>query len=96
MTQSGRLLNTPINTPAPGPAGALDARLSPNGALVAYWFVTTTSDPSCPYCVNIANQALLSYPDRFTRHDEIGTPNTGGWPSWVTNDTITIAVRLKR
>jgi hypothetical protein len=90
MSQSGRLLNTPINTPAPGPAGALDARLSPNGALVAYWFATTTSDPSCPYCVNIANRALLSYPDRFTNYDEIGTPNTGGWPSWVTNDTITI------
>jgi hypothetical protein len=90
MTQSGRLLNAPINTPAPGPAGALDARLSPNGGLVAYWFVTTVSDPYCPYCVNVSNRALLSYPDRFTNYDEIGTPNTGGWPSWVTNDTITI------
>jgi hypothetical protein len=90
MTQSGRLLNPPINTPAPGPAGALDARIAPNGALVAYWFVTTVSDPYCPYCVNVSNRALLSYPDRFTNYDEVGTPNTGGWPSWVTNDTITI------
>ena len=90
MTQSGQLLNTPINTPAPGPSGAIDARLSPNGSLVAYWFVTTVSDPICPYCVNAANQALFSYPDRFTNYNEIGTPNTGGWPSWVTNDTITI------
>jgi hypothetical protein len=90
MTQSGRLLNTPINTPAPGPAGALDARISPDGRLVAYWFVTTVSDPYCPYCVNVSNRALLSYSDRFTNYDEVGTPNTGGWPSWVTNDTITI------
>ena len=90
MTQSGRLLNTPINTPAPGPAGALDARISPDGRLVAYWFVTTVSDPYCPYCVNVSNQALLSYSDRFTNYNEVGTPNTGGWPSWVTNDTITI------
>jgi hypothetical protein len=90
MTQSGQLLNAPINTPAPGPAGALDARLSPNGGLVAYWFVTTVSDPYCAYCVNVSNRALFSHPDRFTNYDEIGTPNTGGWPSWVTNDTITI------
>jgi hypothetical protein len=90
MSQSGALLNAPINTPAPGPAGALDARLSPNGSLVAYWFVTPVSDPFCPYCVNVSNRALFSYPDRFTNYDAIGTPNTGGWPSWVTNDTITI------
>jgi hypothetical protein len=90
MTQSGGLLNAPMNTPAPGPTGALDARLSPNGSLVAYWFVTTVSDPYCPYCVNVSNRALFSHPDRFTNYDEIGTPNTGGWPSWVTNDTITI------
>ena len=90
MTQSGRLLGAPANTPAPGPAGALDARISPNGSLVAYWFVTTVSDPYCPYCVNVSNRALLSYPDRFTNYDEIGTPNTGGWPSWIGSDTITI------
>jgi hypothetical protein len=90
MTQSGQLLNAPVNTPAPGPTGALDARLSPNGSLVAYWFVTTVSDPFCPYCVNVSNRALFSYPDRFTNYDAIGTPNTGGWPSWVTNDTIVI------
>ena len=36
MTQSGRLLNTPINTPAPGPAGALDGEdLAGTGRLVA-------------------------------------------------------------
>jgi hypothetical protein len=89
MTQSGALLNAPVNTPAPG-TGAIDARISPNGGLVAYWFVTTVSDPYCAYCVNVAERALFSYPDRFTNYDEIGTPNTGGWPSWVTNDTITV------
>ena len=39
MHQNGGLLNPPINTPAPG-TGAIDARVSPDGQLVAYWFVT--------------------------------------------------------
>src|SRR5947207_15955286 len=39
MSQNGGLLNPPINTPAPG-TGAIDARGSPNGPLVAYWVVT--------------------------------------------------------
>src|SRR5215831_12823931 len=43
MTQSGGLLNPAFNTPAPGPAGALDAKISPNGQLVAYWFVTAVN-----------------------------------------------------
>jgi hypothetical protein len=89
MTQSGALLNAPINTPAPG-TGAIDGKVSPDGALVAYWFVTTVSDPLCPFCVNISNRVLLSYSDRFTGADEVGTPNTGGWPSWLSNDTITL------
>jgi hypothetical protein len=89
MTQSGALLNAPINTPAPG-TGAIDAKLSPDGALVAYWFVTTVNDPICAFCVQAANQALLSHSDRFTGASEVGTPNTGGWPSWVTNSTITL------
>ena len=32
MTQSGRLLNPPINTPAPG-TGAIDGKVSPDGAV---------------------------------------------------------------
>jgi hypothetical protein len=39
-------------------------------------------------CVSATSQVLLSYPDRFTRYDEIGTPNTGALPSWVSNDTL--------
>jgi hypothetical protein len=89
MTQSGRLLNAPINTPAPG-TGALDAKVSPNGALVAYWFATLVNDPICVFCVHVSNRALLSYSDRFTGYQEVGTPNTGGWPSWVGNDTIAL------
>src|ERR1700749_4332131 len=49
MSESGDLLNTPINTPAPG-TGAIDARVSPNGQLVAYWFVTEVSTVTCLYC----------------------------------------------
>ena len=79
MSQSGRLLNAPINTPAPG-TGAMDAKVSPNGALVAYWFETLVNDQLCAFCVGIANRALLSHSDRFTHHEAIGTPNTGGWP----------------
>lgn len=89
MTQSGGLLNAPIDTPAPG-TGAIDAKVSPDGSLVAYWFVTTVSDPLCPFCVNVANQVLLSHSDRFTNAGEVGTPNTGGWPSWLNNSTITL------
>jgi hypothetical protein len=89
MTQNGGLLNAPINTPAPG-TGAIDGKVSPNGALVAYWFVTTVNDPLCPFCVNVSNRALLSHSDRFTNYNEVGTPNTGGWPSWIGDDTIVI------
>jgi hypothetical protein len=89
MTQSGGLLNAPINTPAPG-TGAIDAKVSPDGTLVAYWFVTTVSDPICSFCVNVANRVLLTHSDRFTNADEVGTPNTGGWPSWLNNSTITL------
>src|SRR4051812_32736474 len=89
MTQSGILPNPPINTPAPG-TGAIDAKVSPDGTLVAYWFVTTVFDPTCTFCVDTANRVLLSHSDRFTNADEVGTPNTGGWPSWLSNDTITL------
>ena len=49
MHQNGGLLNAPINTPAPG-TGAIDARASPDGSLVAYWFVTEMSTGTCLYC----------------------------------------------
>ena len=87
MTQSGKLLNAPVNTPAPG-TGAIDARISPNGQLVAYWFVTTVSDPVCSFCVNVANQALISRADRFTHPDDVGNPNFGGWPSWISSSEL--------
>ena len=89
MSQSGRLLNPPINTPAPG-TGAMHPKVSPNGALVAYWFETLVNSPLCVFCVSLSNQALLPYSDRFTHHEAIGTPNTGGWPSWLGNDTIVL------
>jgi hypothetical protein len=89
MSQSGMLLNAPVDTPAPG-SGAIDAKVSPNGSLVAYWFVTAVRDPTCTFCVDTYSQALLSHADRFTGPDDVGTPNTGGWPSWASNDTILI------
>ncbi len=89
MTQAGALLNPPINTPAPG-TGAIDAKVSPDGTLVAYWFVTTVNDPLCPFCVNVSNRVLLTHSDRFTNADEVGTPNGGGWPSWINNNTIVL------
>ena len=91
MTQSGVLLNPPINTPAPG-TGAIDARVSPNGQLVAYWFVTTVSDPICTFCVGLSSRALISHADRFTGPDEAGlTPNTGILPTWVSNDALLLS-----
>ena len=47
MTQSGGLLNAPINTPAPG-TGAMHAKVSPSGALVSYWFLTLVNSQSVP------------------------------------------------
>ncbi len=91
MTQSGGLLNAPFNTPAPGPAGALDAKISPNGQLVAYWFVTAVNDPICAFCIQAASQALLSRSDRFTNPVEVGTPNTGIRPSWINNTTVLLS-----
>jgi hypothetical protein len=89
MTQSGELLNPPIDTPAPG-TGAIDARVSPDGRYVAYWFVTTVNDPLCPFCVDTTNRALISRSDSFTNATDIGTPNTGGWPSWDGNATLVL------
>jgi hypothetical protein len=90
MRQNGQLLNAPINTPAPG-TGAIDARVSPDGRLVAYWFVTTVFDPTCVFCVDIANQALISRSDAFTRPDDVGNPHTGSFPSWMSNDTLLLS-----
>jgi hypothetical protein len=90
MRQNGQLLNAPINTPAPG-TGAIDARVSPNGQLVAYWFVTTVNDPSCLFCVNLASQALISRSDSFTPPDAVGNPNTGSLPSWISNTRILLS-----
>lgn len=87
MSQNGGLLNPPINTPAPG-TGAIDARVSPNGQLVAYWFVTTVNDPGCVFCVNAASQALISRSNAFTNPDDVGNPHFGGWPSWMSNNEI--------
>jgi hypothetical protein len=88
MSQSGTLLNPPIDTPAPGPAGALDPKVSPDGRLVAYWFVTAVNHPICTFCIQAASQALLTRSDRFTGYEEVGTPNTGIRPSWISNDTL--------
>jgi hypothetical protein len=87
MSQSGQLLNPPIDTPAPG-TGAIDAKVSPDGSLVAYWFVTTVQDPGCIFCIVTANQVLLSHSDRFTNAYEVGSPHTGGFPSWLNDETI--------
>ena len=90
MHQNGGLLNAPINTPAPG-TGAIDARVSPDGRLVAYWFVTEVSTGTCLFCFDLSSRALISYSDRFTNPDEVGTPNTGSLPSWMSNDTLLLS-----
>jgi hypothetical protein len=90
MQQNGGLLNAPINTPAPG-TGAIDARVSPDGTLVAYWFLTEVSTGTCLYCFDITNRVLISHVDRFTNPDEVGTPNTGGWPSWMANNRLYVS-----
>ena len=90
MHQNGGLVNAPINTPAPG-TGAIDARVSPNGQLVAYWFVTEVSTGTCLYCFDVSSRALISHVDRFTNPDEVGTPNTGAHPSWMSNDTLLLS-----
>src|SRR5947209_3995220 len=87
MHQNGGLVNAPVNTPAPG-TGAIDARVSPDGQLVAYWFVTQVSTGTCLYCWDLATQVLISHSDRFTNPGEVGTPNTGSLPSWMSNDTL--------
>ena len=89
MRQTGQLLNRPVDTPAPG-TGAINAKVSPNGRLVAYWFSTAVPSSACSFCVNAANQALISDSYRFTPADAIGTPNAGGWPSWIGNDTLVL------
>ena len=90
MHQNGGLVNGPINTPAPG-TGAIDARVSPDGQLVAYWFVTEVSSGTCLYCFDVSSRALISHVDRFTNPDEVGTPNTGAHPSWISNDTLLLS-----
>jgi hypothetical protein len=90
MRQNGGLLNPPINTPAPG-TGAIDARVSPDGRLVAYWFVTETSTGTCLYCFDVSSRVLISHSDAFTNASDVGTPNTGSLPSWMSNDTLLLS-----
>jgi hypothetical protein len=90
MRQNGLLLNQPINTPAPG-TGAIDARVSPNGQLVAYWFITTVATGTCLFCVDLATRALISHVDRFTNSDELGGPHTGQWPSWMADNRLILS-----
>jgi hypothetical protein len=87
MHQNGGLLNGPINTPAPG-TGAIDARVSPDGRLVAYWFVTEVNTGPCLYCFDVSGRVLISRADQFTNPDAVGTPNTGSLPSWMSNNTL--------
>ncbi len=90
MTQSGGLLNPPINTPAPGPAGAIDSKVSPDGKLVAYWFTTFVGTGECLFCVEVAASVLISHSDRFTGYEEVGWPHTGIEPSWINNSTLVL------
>jgi hypothetical protein len=90
MHQNGGLVNAPINTPAPG-TGAIDARVSPDGQLVAYWFVTEVSTGTCLYCFDVSSRALISHVDRFTNPDEVGTPHTGAHPSWMSNNSLLLS-----
>ncbi len=90
MRQNGELLNAPAKTPAPG-TGAIDAQISPDGKIAAYWFITLVNDPFCAFCTNIASRALYSYSDRFTNYDDIRGPQTGTEPSWIDNDTVLLS-----
>jgi hypothetical protein len=90
MHQNGGLVNPPINTPAPG-TGALDARVSPDGQLVAYWFVTQVMPFPCLYCIELSTRVLISHVDQFTNPDDVGTPHTGSHPSWMSNDTLLLS-----
>jgi hypothetical protein len=89
MIQSGGLLNPPINTPAPG-TGAIDARVSPRQP-GGDWFVTTVNDPTCVFCVNIANRVLITRSNAFTNPDDVGNPHTGSDPSWLSNNQLLIS-----
>jgi hypothetical protein len=90
MHQNGELLNPPINTPAPG-TGAIDAKISPDGSLAAYWFITTVQSGVCVFCVELATRTLLTHVDRFTDADEVHGPQTGTEPSWMSNDTLLLS-----
>lgn len=91
MHQNGGLLNAPINTPAPG-TGALDARVSPDGKLVAYWFVTEVSTGTCLYCFDVSSRVLISRSNQFTnpRLKATFTPRS------ARGTTSTTAVTLSR
>jgi hypothetical protein len=52
--------------------------------------VTTVNDPLCPFCIDVTNRALISRSDSFTNPDDIGTPNTGGWPTWDGNTRLVL------
>jgi hypothetical protein len=64
---------------------------SRRGNLVAYWFVTTVNDPTCVFCVNIANRVLITRSNAFTNPDDVGNPHTGSDPSWLSNNQLLIS-----
>jgi hypothetical protein len=93
MTQSGALLNPPIDTPAPGPKGADEPKISPDGSLVAYSFVTGVNpEPlGCPFCIEAVQGVLLSHSGSFTAPSELGQPHTGVEPSWISPSTLLLS-----
>lgn len=82
MKQNGEWLNEPISTSAPG-GGPLSPAVSPNGALVAFDYITVTPRPPSQGG-GFIQEVIYSHSNRFTPREEIDPAGLHfNDPSWI-------------
>ena len=86
MSRTGKRLNAPVQTVAPDSTqdGPLNAKVSPDGKLVAYVFRRFDPDPNQAKLLRFA----LSYSDRDTKPGDIKSISGQTNPSWIGSSQI--------
>jgi hypothetical protein len=86
MNRTGKRLNAPVTTVTPDTTsfGPLNAKVSPDGKLVAYVFRRFDPDPNQAALLRFA----LSYSDRDTKPGDINSISGQDNPSWIGSSQI--------
>ena len=87
LRQNGDLIDPPFDHSAP--AHPRDAQLSPDGRLIAYYWVGFTNACGYPYtCIQGNPKTFFSYSNRFTPGEEITADVNFQNPTWMSNSMV--------